>query len=158
MYIFKKIPDYFLKFQQLILANDECLNNKLDKLIKEVECLKDMFKEKVNQTVEDNDNIPRDDNNDEGQGDTHNENVDNEVEGDVTNQQKRKLEKRPAQRPIPVRTASINAYQQAVRKSMRRGTLPSRILKSPYTMKFGSTELKKGKDRVQCSRIRSIKL
>ncbi|KAA0065453.1 uncharacterized protein E6C27_scaffold17G001390 [Cucumis melo var. makuwa] len=62
----KKIPDYFLKFQELILTNNECLNNKLDLLIKEVESLKDMLKEKVNQIVENNDNIPRDDNNDEG--------------------------------------------------------------------------------------------
>ena len=83
----EKIPNDFLKFQELILANNECLNNKLDKLIKEVECLKDMFKEQVNQIVENYNKIPRDDNNDEGQGDTHNENVDNEVEGDVTNQQ-----------------------------------------------------------------------
>ncbi|TYK30586.1 protein Ycf2-like [Cucumis melo var. makuwa] len=75
----EKIPDYFLKFQELILANNECLNNKLDLLIKEVESLKDMLKKKVNQTVKNNDNIPKDDNNDEGEGDTHNENVEHEV-------------------------------------------------------------------------------
>ncbi|KAA0044861.1 uncharacterized protein E6C27_scaffold74G001530 [Cucumis melo var. makuwa] len=81
----EKFPDYFLKFQELILANNECLNNKLDKLIKEVKSLKDTLKEKVNQTVENNDNIPRYDNNDEGEGDTHNENVEHEVQRDVTN-------------------------------------------------------------------------
>ena len=63
----KKISDYFLKFQELILTNNECLNNKLDLLIKEVESLEDMLKEKVNQIVENNDNIPRDGNNDEGE-------------------------------------------------------------------------------------------
>ncbi|XP_050938628.1 uncharacterized protein LOC127148589 [Cucumis melo] len=134
----EKIPNDFLKFQELILANNECLNNKLDKLIREAKSLKDMLKEKVNQTVENNDNIPMDDNNDEGEGDTHNENVEHEVQRD-----KRKLGKILAQRPVPVRTASTNAYQQAVRKSIRRGTLPSQILRSPYTTKFGSTEPKK---------------
>uniref|UniRef100_A0A9I9ED30 Uncharacterized protein n=1 Tax=Cucumis melo TaxID=3656 RepID=A0A9I9ED30_CUCME len=58
---------------------------------------------------------------------------------------KRKLEKRPAQRLEPVRTTTINAYQQIVRKSMSRGNLPSRMLRLPYTTKFGSAEPKKEK-------------
>ncbi|KAA0026066.1 uncharacterized protein E6C27_scaffold581G00570 [Cucumis melo var. makuwa] len=136
----EKIPDYFLKFQELILANNECLNNKLDKLIKEVESLKDMLKEKVNQTVENNDNIPRDDNNDEGEGDTHSENVEHEVQRDVTNQQEgqnelfdddiyntallNEVEK------IKKEAIKMKAYQQAVMKSMKRGTLPSWIFRS----------------------------
>ena len=44
-----------------------------------------MFKEKVTETVENNENIQRDDNNDGGKGDINNENVDNEVDMDVTN-------------------------------------------------------------------------
>ncbi|KAA0038989.1 uncharacterized protein E6C27_scaffold84G00740 [Cucumis melo var. makuwa] len=83
----EKIAYYFLKFQELIMANNECLNQKLDNLIKEVECLKNIFKDKVTEIVENNENIQKDDNNDGGEGDTNNENVDNEVDRDVTTQQ-----------------------------------------------------------------------
>ncbi|KAA0037418.1 uncharacterized protein E5676_scaffold85G00010 [Cucumis melo var. makuwa] len=82
----EEIPDYFLRFQELIMANNQCLNQKLNKLIKDVEYLKNMFKEKVTETMENNENIQRDDNNDGGEGDTKNENVDNEADRDVTNQ------------------------------------------------------------------------
>ncbi|XP_050938069.1 uncharacterized protein LOC127148452 [Cucumis melo] len=68
------------------MVNNQCLNQKLDKLIQEVECLKDMFKENVTETVENNENIQKDDNNDGGEGDTDNENDNNEVDTDVTNQ------------------------------------------------------------------------
>ena len=68
------------------MANNQCLNQKLDKLIQEVECLKDMFKENVTETVENNENIQKDDNNDGDEGDTDNENDNNEVDTDVTNQ------------------------------------------------------------------------
>ena len=82
----KEIPDYFLKFEELIMVNNQYLNQKLDKLIKKVECLKNKFKEKVTEIVENNENIQRDDNNDVGEGDINNENVDNEVDKDVINQ------------------------------------------------------------------------
>ncbi|KAA0039150.1 uncharacterized protein E5676_scaffold322G00230 [Cucumis melo var. makuwa] len=131
----EEVLDYFLKFQEFIMANSQ----KLDKLIADVECLKNMFKDKVIEIVENNENIQRDDNNDGGEGDTNNENVDNEVDRDLTNQQ---------------------AYQLAVRKSIRRGNLSSRILRSSYTTKFGSAEPKKKKIEfnVQGSEALSFKL
>ena len=45
-------PEYFLKFQELMMANNQVLNVKLDKLLLEVECLKNMLKEKESATVE----------------------------------------------------------------------------------------------------------
>ena len=83
----EETPNYFLKFEELIMVNNQYLNQKLDKLIKKVECLKNKFKEKVTEIVENNENIQRDDNNDEGEGDINNDNVDNEVNRDVINQQ-----------------------------------------------------------------------
>ncbi|TYK22552.1 uncharacterized protein E5676_scaffold584G00070 [Cucumis melo var. makuwa] len=142
----EKIAYYFLKFQELIMANNECLNQKLDNLIKEAECLKNIFKDKVTEIVENNENIQKDDNNDGGEGDTNNENVDNEVDRDVTTQQGgqndllddvvyntallNEIDK------IEKKAIKMKAYQQVVRKSMRRGNLPSRILRSPYTTKL----------------------
>ncbi|KAA0058844.1 uncharacterized protein E5676_scaffold1607G001000 [Cucumis melo var. makuwa] len=107
----EEIPYYFLNFQELIMANDQCLNQILDKLIEDVECLKNMFKEK-NDLLDDV---------------VYNTALLNEVD---------KIEKE---------AIKMKSYQQAVRKSMRRGNLPSRILRLPYTMKFGSVEPKKEK-------------
>ncbi|KAA0042894.1 hypothetical protein E5676_scaffold108G001160 [Cucumis melo var. makuwa] len=73
------------------------------------------------------------------------------IEKKAIKMKKKKLEKRLAQRLVAVKTATITArgrdiaYQQAVRKSMRRGNLPSRILKSSFTTKFGSARPKKKK-------------
>ena len=52
-----------------MMANNECLNMKLDKLILEVECLKNMLKENERETVENNETIQMDENNDGGEED-----------------------------------------------------------------------------------------
>lgn len=66
-----EVPKYFLKFQELIMANNQALNVNLDKLLLEVERLKNLLKDKESATVELNENIQRDEN-DGGQGDRKN--------------------------------------------------------------------------------------
>ena len=51
------------------------------------------------------------------------------------------------------RGRDIFAYQQAIRRSMGRGTLPLRIMKSPFTTKFGSIEPKKEKLELNSERF-----
>ena len=64
----KEVPESFLKFQELMMAKNQALNMKLDKLILKVEGLKNMLKEKERTTVEPNETIQRDEN-DENDGD-----------------------------------------------------------------------------------------
>ncbi|KAA0047364.1 transposase [Cucumis melo var. makuwa] len=66
-----EVPKYFLKFQELIMANNQALNVKLDKLLLKIEGLKNLLKEKESATVEPNENIQRDEN-DGDQGDRNN--------------------------------------------------------------------------------------
>ncbi|KAA0062693.1 hypothetical protein E5676_scaffold132G00010 [Cucumis melo var. makuwa] len=109
------------------MANNQCLNQKLDKLIKEVECLKNMFKEKDGNDQKEN----------EGQEGGQNDLLDDVVYNTALLNEVDKIEKESTK--MKARGRDI-AYQQVVRKSMRRGNLPSRILRLLFTMKFGSTE------------------
>ncbi|KAA0055985.1 uncharacterized protein E6C27_scaffold319G001240 [Cucumis melo var. makuwa] len=70
----KEVAEYFLKFPELIMINNQALNMKLDKLILEVEGLKDMLKEKERETVELNETIQRDENNENDGGEGHRNN------------------------------------------------------------------------------------
>ena len=57
-----EVPKYFFRFQELIMASNEALNLKMDKMLVEVEGLKKLLKEKNSQTVEETENKERDDN------------------------------------------------------------------------------------------------
>uniref|UniRef100_A0A9I9D8Z1 Uncharacterized protein n=1 Tax=Cucumis melo TaxID=3656 RepID=A0A9I9D8Z1_CUCME len=70
----EEVAEYFLKFQELIMINNQALNMKLGKLILEVEGLKDMLKEKEREIVELNETIQRDENNENDGGEGHRNN------------------------------------------------------------------------------------
>ena len=70
-----------------MMAYNQCLNMKFDKLILEVEGLKNMLKEKERETLENNETIQMDDNYNEGEGDRNNSNDRGKVDRDENNQQ-----------------------------------------------------------------------